>query len=224
VPASSTNANKRKSRSREMLSRERIVDACLELIEQHGVNSLSMRVLGAYLDVDATAMYRHFDDKSDLLRAVGDRIHAEILIDLPTRGSWTTIIREICLRLRASHLARPHLAALVQSGPPLNEHEFALTEALFRQLDRGGLVGSEAALAYHALIELTVASASIDATMASASLADRMRTYKSWRSVYANLDADRYAHSVAVAPHLYATSADDRFAFAIDRLLRGLTK
>ena len=204
------------------LSRSTIIDGCLEVIERDGANALSLRKLGKHLGVDATAIYRHFSDKDDLLRGIGDRLHESILIDLPTRGSWRNIVKEICVRLRQAHLQRPDLAAFVRSGPPLHEQEFLLTETLLRHLARARLPPKDAALAYHGLIELTVASAAIDAPMASRTPQERHDIYARWRGIYASLDAQQYPASVAHAPHLYATTADDRFEFALERLLDGL--
>jgi hypothetical protein len=44
-----------------------------------------------------------------------------------------------------------------------------ITEALLRELNRGGFADDRAAVAYHSLIELTVGSAAIDATLAARS-------------------------------------------------------
>lgn len=206
------------------LTQVRIVDACIALLERDGAEGLSLRRVGAALGVDATAIYRHFRDKDDLLRAVGDRLHESVLVDLPRRGSWRAIVRTVCIRLRASHLQRPDLALFVRTGPPLHENEFALTEVLLTQLGRAGLVSRDAALGYHALIELTVASASIDADMAGKGELERKRLYGEWRHVYAKLDPSHYPTSVAHASQLYRSSADARFEFALDRLLDGLVE
>ena len=122
-------------RPRTPLGRGGIIAACLEIVDELGVDGLTMRRLGARLGVDATAVYRHFRDKDELLRAVGDHAHGEVLggltIDV-AHGPWRAVVRELCIRLRAAHLARPDLAALVRTGPPMQEHELRLTETLLR--------------------------------------------------------------------------------------------
>lgn len=210
------------------LDRGIIIAEGIRVIERHGVDGLTMRRLGAALGVDPTAVYRHFRDKDDLLRAIGDHLHGDVLSDLPGpsasgAGAWRDLIREVCLRLRAAHLARPDLAALIRTGPPRQDNEFAVTETLVGSLARAGLDPAEVALAYHALIELTIGGAAIDAYLAHESEDDRAAAYASWRRAYASLDERRYPASVAVAEHLYRGSADARFRYALDRLLDGIS-
>jgi len=204
------------------LSRAAIVDACLQLLERAPGDgrALTLRRVGAQLGVDATAIYRHFRDKDELLRAVGDRIHERVLEGGPgPDAGWRDVIRGICLRLRAAHLARPDLARFVRAGPALQGHELDVTEALLVQLGAAGLDAAASARAYHALVELTVGSAAIDADVASLPAADQRATWASWRRAYALLDPERYPASVAASAHLYPGTADDRFADALDRLL-----
>lgn len=205
------------------LSKKVIVDACLALLEEVRPEELTLRRLGTALGVDPTAVYRHFRDKDELLRAVGDRVLEGVLVDLPDpSGDWRAVVEEILRRLRAAHLARPDVASLVRSGPPRHDHELRLTEALLHQLDRAGLPPDEVALAYHALIELTVGSAALDAELAAVDEQERRAIYAAWRRTYAVLDTEGFPHAVATAAHLYAGTADERFEYALARLLDGI--
>src|SRR5690349_17563210 len=51
--------------------RRALVAEALETIRASGVDALTLRSIGATLGVSRTALYRHFPDKSALLRAVG---------------------------------------------------------------------------------------------------------------------------------------------------------
>lgn len=212
---------------RAPLDRAAIVDASVALVEELGVDGLTMRRLGERLGVDATAVYRHFRNKEDLLRAVGDRAHAAVLGELAgstsSGGPWRDVVRELCIRLRAAHLARPELAALVRTGPSLQEHELHLTETLLRELRRARLDDVEIVRAYHSLIELSVGAAAIDAPMAALSARERSTTYRRWRRTYATLDEQEFPESVRLAASLYPDDAATRFEDALDRLLDGIT-
>src|SRR4051794_17134970 len=69
------------------LSRERILDGALRLIEREGLGALSMRRLAQELDVWPMAVYHYFRDKAELLDAVA--ASAAGLVELPSPGdSW----------------------------------------------------------------------------------------------------------------------------------------
>jgi TetR/AcrR family transcriptional regulator, tetracycline repressor protein len=56
------------------LSRERVVDAALAILRDHGLASLSMRQVAAALGVQPGAIYWHVKSKQDLLALLADRI------------------------------------------------------------------------------------------------------------------------------------------------------
>jgi TetR/AcrR family transcriptional regulator, tetracycline repressor protein len=198
-----------------------IVSAAIEVIRRDGPDRFSMRKLGEALAADPTAIYRHFANKDDLLRAVGDRALEGITKSLPAT-SWRAAIRELMIRLRAANLAQPALAILVRSGPPRHRNEMLVTETTLAALLGAGLAGVAAVNGYHALIELTIGSDSIDAALAALDADERSQTYAVWRTAYSSLDPAAFPCSVALASSLYPGTADDRFTFALDMLLDGL--
>jgi AcrR family transcriptional regulator len=204
------------------LSRDEIVGAAVALVEQGGPDALTMKALGAALGADPSAVYRHVKDKDELLRAVGDHLLDGVVEGLPGRRTWDATVRTVCFRLRAALLARPQLADLTRSAPTRQPHEVRLTEVLLGALVAGGFPPDRAAAAYHALIELTVGSATIDGTTAAMDPALRRATYAAWRRDYRALPADEFPQCRAVAGHLYRGDADGRFRFALEALLQGL--
>jgi AcrR family transcriptional regulator len=203
------------------LSPDIIVTAAIDVIAAAGSEQFSVRRLGEALDADPTAIYRHFRSKDELLRAIGDRSLVGLVDGLPTT-SWRDSIRELCIRIRAANLAQPALASLVRGAPPRHHNELLITEVILAELHRAGFETLAAARAYHAVIELTIGSAAIDSTLASMPPVERDQVYEEWRSDYAALDPATFPHSVESARSLYPETADDRFAYALDRLLDGL--
>ncbi|GAA5500776.1 hypothetical protein Dxin01_00501 [Deinococcus xinjiangensis] len=55
------------------LSAEPILDAAQQLLETEGLDALSMRSLAQRLGVRPSSLYRHFESREVLLRALGDR-------------------------------------------------------------------------------------------------------------------------------------------------------
>ena len=60
------------------LSKERVLQAALELADRGGSEAVSMRKLGQALGVDAMSLYHHVRNKEDILDGIVDVIVAEI--------------------------------------------------------------------------------------------------------------------------------------------------
>ena len=63
---------------REPLTRSRVASTALALIDESGLDSLSMRKLGAALGVEAMSLYNHIANKDDLLSLMVDAVAGEI--------------------------------------------------------------------------------------------------------------------------------------------------
>jgi len=97
---------------REPLSRERIVQAALELVQEDGLAQLSTRRLGQRLGCEAMSIYHHFPSKAHLLDAMVD--HAVASVELPPPGPDPAArLRAMCHAYRAMAHRLPALFPLV---------------------------------------------------------------------------------------------------------------
>src|SRR4029077_19067970 len=99
------------------LSRERILTAAIELADQGGIESLTMRKLAQALGVEAMSLYNHVASKGDLVDAMVDRIVSEV--DLPADADWETALRTFAIAVHTTLLRHPWSCSLVMS-PSLN--------------------------------------------------------------------------------------------------------
>lgn len=100
-------------RRRPPLTREAIAGAALALIDEHGIEGLSMRRLGARLGVEAMALYRHVDGRGGVLEAVADLLLAEIGEEPAPSGDWREVLSRFARRYRRVVLAHANAAALL---------------------------------------------------------------------------------------------------------------
>ncbi len=73
------------------LTRERLVDAALELINQEGLEALSMRALADSLEVKAASLYWHVRDRRELLELLAEAI-VESVPPVRARGGWRSSV------------------------------------------------------------------------------------------------------------------------------------
>ena len=62
----------------QKLSEQQILEEAARIVDEDGVDALSMRVLAARLGAHAPSLYRYFPDKETLVRAVSARFLAEL--------------------------------------------------------------------------------------------------------------------------------------------------
>src|SRR5687768_12625670 len=84
--------------------RSDVVERAVEVLDDYGLASLTMRRLGAELGVQPSALYHHFLNKQTLLAAVAYEILARGRRPR-TASSWDGLVVEVCCELRVSMLA-----------------------------------------------------------------------------------------------------------------------
>lgn len=99
---------------RAPLSRNRVLAAAVELADEVGIESLSMRRLAQELGVVPMALYKHVANKEELLDGMVDAIVAEI--DPPVRDAgWKHTVRQRVLSARRALLRHPWARRVLES-------------------------------------------------------------------------------------------------------------
>lgn len=211
------------TRTRPGLSPERIVDGCLELLDEQGPEGLTFRRIGGHLGVDPTALYRHFRDKDELVLAVADRLLARMLEDFAPSDDWRATLREMMVRLRAMYLAHPDAAVLSFTRTTRRPAEMGAVEIILAAFHRAGFPPAEAVAYYRALVDFSLSWAGMGAAYLTLEPAARDGDERSWAREYAGAPADRYPHIAAAAPHLPQVDEEATYLLALDLLLDAIT-
>ena len=198
------------------LSRDALVAATIRIADAEGAGAVTMRRLGAELGVDATAFYRHFRDKDELLRAAADWLLAGALDGLEPTGSWPDDVRNLVLHVRRRYLEHPGVVVLIATASGPLQGEAAATEQVLALLRSGGLDRAEAARAFEVLQDYLI----------SLTVADAAAVHESadpWRDAFADLPADDYPNQAASNALLYV-DREARFRYGLDLLVDALDR
>jgi TetR/AcrR family transcriptional regulator, tetracycline repressor protein len=124
---------------RTRLSKDAVVGRALALADSLGLEALTIRRLAQDLGVTPMALYWHFRSKEELLSALGDRVWAEISLDLDPAASWPDQLRALLESLIAMLRAHPSGSQLLMSGEKLHgDSSLLATETTLAVLGRGG--------------------------------------------------------------------------------------
>jgi len=145
-----TQIRTKRHQPRAPLSRERVLDAAMELADQGGIEALSMRKLGQALGVEAMALYYYFVNKDRVLDGMVDRVFGEVEVP-STSPDWRTAMRRRAISLRDALLRHRWAIGLMEArrdpGPANLRHH----DAVIGSLRAGGFDMGMAAHAYSLL-------------------------------------------------------------------------
>ncbi len=193
----------------------RIVDAALTIALRDGAPAITMRRLGAELGVDASAFYRHFKTKDDLVAAMAERLLERELDGFEPTGDWRENLRHLFWGGWRVYRGHPgfaeSIARLPDDAPTLSR----IAEQMLVELRRAGLGRADAALFYHSSVDL------IAGTGLFLAIAPRLASpegREQLRHELATLPAATYPTVHDVAEHLYP-AVEVVFANSVELLL-----
>jgi AcrR family transcriptional regulator len=220
----------RPSRAREQLTRERIVTEAIALLDNDGLEALTMRTLGSRLSAGATSLYRHVANRDELIELVVDEVYGEIEVpDQGHAGAWRDSVTSCADSVRAMILRHPWTATLLGGVglAYLGPNVLRLNEELLALFESGGFDVAEAELALSAVMSYVIGISITEAAWLSA-IARSGLTEDQW---IAGL-RPAIEHATENHPHLKASAEihdqdpkqgrEENFRYGLDRMLDGL--
>ena len=202
---------------RRNLDQSQIVKGALELLDEVGLDELTMRRVAERLDVKAASLYRHVRDKEELLVLLADEISGEIPL-IPPQGSWRGRLTQMARNVRSALAAHRDTARLLAATPPMGPRRLKHIEALLGVLKDAGLKPRDACrLAYHCnnfVTEFAADEARL-ASIAAASGLSRRKVLEQARKTFQSLPRQEYPILVAWAEFLMEDDADGSFEFGL---------
>lgn len=224
--------------SRERTNPEAIVAAAIAIIDDEGLDALTVRRLAAELGVAPMTVYSYVRGKEEILDLVVDRVAADIVLP-PTEGDWRERARELGHSLRAALLAHPGGTRLISERPVTSPGAFRLFDAGLGIFRSAGFGDREAVAAYFAFGNYVMGCAAQDTAALRATREPNGGDAQTPNAAELArlLPGERYPNIHALAPYIYGeagpspdtrTDADaadpaiDRFDFGLESLLDGL--
>ncbi len=161
APAGTT---KTARRARGSLSPEEILNGAQELVEQHGLQQLSMPALAKRLHSGVTSIYWYFRSKDDLLEALTDRVTRQMYRALPPVGDgpWEDELVTYFMAFRDMLQTTPIYREVFAYRTRLLFLRAAMGPSMLRRLEAGldlftraGLTPEQAAEAFNACSNYT---------------------------------------------------------------------
>jgi AcrR family transcriptional regulator len=211
-------------RREESLSRDRIIEVAIEILDASGESGLTFRALSERLATGPGAIYWHIANKSDLLTAACDTIVARTLEGSVVGAKPKAAIRDLALGLFDALDAHPWIGSALTSAPGQSPM-VRILEPLGQQVRALGPTGNTLWAAVSALLSYILGVAGQNAAngqLARTQGLDRSDFLEAVATMWARLDPQEYPFTRSIAGQVRAHDDRKDFLAGIDFILRGI--
>jgi len=200
-----------------------VLRAAIGLVDEGGIESLSMRRLGRALGVEAMALYNHVANKDEILDGIVDLVLSEVDLN-PEAASWDEAMRASAISAHDVLLRHPWACGLILSPTTIRVIPARLRymESILGRLTEAGLSAALTYHGYHALDShiLGFTLWEVGHTIDAGNQPDFVATF------LRDLGGDQPYLAEHIRQHLDSSRRDgvSEFEFALDLILDGLRR
>lgn len=212
--------------NRPPLTRRRVVEAALRLVDQHGADALTFRKLATELGTSPMAPYSYVRNKEELLDLMLDLVLGEIDLSAPRGSDWVGRLRAM---FRSYHLvltAHPGIASVYRERVKIGPNGLRAIDHALSVLREAGFTRAGTVNAFFALFNYTIGFEQIgEVDPADEGLThddDQGDVHQIVRAFFSALSPDEIPNIVALAPYLTGPKRGRRFEHGLDLILAGL--
>ncbi|GAB2678672.1 TetR/AcrR family transcriptional regulator C-terminal domain-containing protein [Nocardia goodfellowii] len=204
------------------LDSEAIATAALGLLDEVGLDGLTMRKVATALDVQAPTLYWHVKNKRELLDAMARVVFVSAVADLeaPRHGvGWQDWLADIAGRLRAAMLRYRDGAKLLAGTYVADSAMWRTVELALRTLEDAGFSFQQAARVFPLLLHYTTGFVIEEQARTGAEYADN--PYRP-ELIGRLVDGERYPRAARMVTDLVVDDVDMEFRDGIRVILAGV--
>lgn len=208
--------------SRPPLTKDRILEAAVDVADRDGLDALTMRRLGAELGFEAMSLYKHVANKEEILEGMVELIVGHIVIPEPG-ADWREAMRRRAISAREVFSQHSWVIALLEargsSGPAVMRYR----NAILGNLMSAGFPIEGAAHAFW-LLDCYVYGQVIQETSMTPSTPEDAADPATAAPDQATMSD--YPHLAAMYEHAqtYGYTFDGEFEFGLELILDGLER
>lgn len=196
----------------------------LRLVDEEGLEALTMRHLGKRLGVEAVSLYNHVGGKPGLRSGIVDLLWEEVGRAVPEDESWKDSLRSFARRIRALAIDHPHAFPLLMDASSFAAPMLRTVGRGLAALRGAGFDDERATKTLNAVIGYAIGYGAMEiscfATRPSAGAdADELEDLVAFMQA---LPPNTPAELVRVARDSCMCDVDKQFEFGLEALLAGL--
>ncbi|RKH43910.1 TetR/AcrR family transcriptional regulator C-terminal domain-containing protein [Corallococcus sicarius] len=199
------------------IQREQVVAAAWALLDEAGLEGLTMRVLAKALSIQAPSLYWHFPGKQALLDAMADTLVQDVARTLTADSPWEPVVRTVAEDLRRAFLQHRDGARVYAGTFVVSEHTLRVSDTVIGALGRAGLKPQEASWAAFTVLDYVLGF-----TIEEQGFTAQGEVTAERAGALRELARARYPHAAGAVEAILDRDFDRRFAFGLELLVAGI--
>jgi len=202
------------------LSRDIVLAQALGIVNREGVECLTFRRLADALGVTPMAIYRHVENKTDLLNGTLDLVMRQARVVDHDEPDWPDWMCETFVRMRNALLEQRGALVLVLRWTTLGPQALAVIEEILGRFAAAGFTRTAATELFSRLIIHTLGSAALFAAILGQApeLADEDERLRRVRAMFELLPGPEFPHVTSHASELANMYQEEQFLTEIRRI------
>jgi AcrR family transcriptional regulator len=205
---------------RNTLSRVRVVEGALALLDADGLDAVTMPRVAEHLGVGTMSLYRHVDDKDDLINAVAEHVVGDVQVPDGEDDDWEGRVVGYLRALRDAALAHPALARILAERGLTVGPVFSQLEQVHAILRRAGFSDLDAVRTFYALF--TYVFGFVIWELPRVHAPSEASYVDSWHTEIDRLDVDAYPTLHALREELTTAASSEQFEYGLARLVEAV--
>jgi AcrR family transcriptional regulator len=219
-----TPISRRERPAKEALSRSLIVETGLRILDQDGMDALTMRRVGQELDTGAASLYVYVKNRDDLLDAMLDRALGDVEFPALDDGTWQERLTLVVERTVEAMSRHDQLALVALGAIPTSPNALKILDNLIAALMHTGLDPETISFAVDLLYLYATASAAENSAYRRRLITpDTQQVYmEGIDAMYETLSAADYPHILGLGRIMLSGTGDARGEWMLKTLLAGI--
>lgn len=200
------------------IQREQVIQTALQLLNQEGLEGLTMRKLAQALHIQAPSLYWHFQNKQALIDGMADALVEKVACTLSTTQTWEAHVQQIAAELRQALLQYRDGARVFAGTYVVTDNVLRTSEAMIAALMKAGADSELAATSSFSVTYYVLGLVMEEQAVGPNGYLDLAAR----KQEFTDLTHDKYPHNWAARETIFSDDFDTRFTTGLDLLLSGI--
>lgn len=202
------------------IQREQVIATALGLLDEVGIDGLSMRVLADALDIKAASLYWHFANKQALLDGMADALMDDVARHTPAGHPWQQVLSQTAHEIRNALLRRRDGARVFGGSYVPTENVLRVGETMIGALRAAGASTQMAAWGAFSILNYVLGCVMEEQGLAPVNMDEVGLAERNGK--LAALAEARFPNVHAALRDVMDTDFDTRFGFGLELWIAGV--